>query len=90
MAVGLIPLYGKVVTEKDAIEILAKLNCTVIGKGGILGAEGSTVIVVEGQEKEVEKILKVAEEVRGANISGQKESLEEEIDIGILRMRNNK
>jgi hypothetical protein len=77
MAVGLIPLYGKVITEKDAIEILAKLNCTVIGKGGILGAEGSTVIVVEGLDKEVKKILKVIKEVKGNGISGQKESLKE-------------
>lgn len=77
MAVGLIPLYGKVVTEKDAVEILAKLNCTVIGKGGILGAEGSTVMVVKGLDKEVKKILKIIKEVKGADISGQKESLEE-------------
>lgn len=90
MAVGLIPLYGKVITEKDALEILADIKCTIIGKGGIMGAEGSTVMVVEGLEKEVEKILKAVEEVRGANISGQKESLEKEIDIGIIRMRNNK
>jgi len=77
MAVGLIPLCGKVVTEKDAVEILARINCTVIGKGGILGAEGSTVMVVEGLDKEVEKILKVVKEVKGVGISGQKESLEE-------------
>jgi len=77
MAVGLIPLYGKVITEKDAVEILAKLNCTIIGKGGILGAEGSTVMVVEGLDKEVKKILKITKELKGADISGQKESLEE-------------
>ncbi|MDP2959784.1 MAG: hypothetical protein Q8N71_00035 [candidate division Zixibacteria bacterium] len=77
MAVGLIPLCGKVITEKDAVEILVKVNCTVIGKGGILGAEGSTVMVVEGLDKEVKKILKVIKEVKGADISGQKESLEE-------------
>lgn len=77
MAVGLIPLYGKVITEKNAVEILAKLNCIVIGKGGILGAEGSTVMVVEGLDKEVKKILKIIKEVKGADISGQKESLEE-------------
>jgi len=77
MAVGLIPLYGKVVTEKDAVEILAEVNCTVIGKGGILGAEGSTVMVVEGLDKEAKKILKVIKEVKGTDISGQKESLEE-------------
>jgi len=90
MAVGLIPLYGRVITEKDALEILANIKCTVIGKGGIMGAEGSTIMVVEGLDKEVEKILKAVKEARGANISGQKESLEEEIDIGIIRMRNNK
>jgi len=89
MAVGLIPLYGKIITEKNALEILANIKCTIIGKGGIMGAEGSTIMVVEGLDKEVEKILKAVEEVRGANISGQKESLEEEIDMGI-RMRNNK
>jgi len=77
MAVGLIPLYGKVITEKDALEILAKLNCTVIGKGGILGAEGSTILIVEGLDKEIKKILKVIKEVKGADISGQKESLGE-------------
>jgi hypothetical protein len=39
MTVGLISLGGKVVTEKDAVEIFAEVNYTVIGKGGILGAE---------------------------------------------------
>lgn len=91
MAVGLIQLYGKVITEKDAVELLADVKCTIIGKGCIMGAKGLTVMVVEGLEKEVEKILKTVERVRGANINGQKESLEEEINIGIIkRMRNNK
>lgn len=77
MAVGLVPLYGKVITEKDAAEILAQVDCTVIGKGGILGAEGSTVMVVEGLDKEVMKILEVIKEIKGADISGEKESLKE-------------
>ncbi|MGB9553739.1 MAG: hypothetical protein ACPL7L_05135, partial [bacterium] len=38
MAVGLIPLYGKVITEQKAVELLAKVKCTVIGKGGLCGA----------------------------------------------------
>jgi len=77
MAVGLIPLYGQVITEKDAMEILADVKCTVIGMGGIMGAEGSTVMVIEGSDREVEKILKITKEVKGTDISGQKESLEE-------------
>ena len=42
-----------------------------------MGAEGSTVMVVEGLDKDVKKILKIIKEVKGAGISGQKESLEE-------------
>ena len=87
MAVGLIPLYGKVITEKDAMELLADIKCTIIGKGGIMGAEGSTVMVVEGLDKEVKKILKVTKEVKGTGISGQKDSLEE-CERGILNCKN--
>ena len=64
IAIGLIPLCEKGIIEKDAVEILARVNCTIIGKGGILGAVGSIVGVVEGLDKEVEKILKVVKEVK--------------------------
>jgi hypothetical protein len=77
MAVGLIPLIGKVVTEKDGAEILSHVKCTVIGRGGINGAEGSTVMVVEGEEREVRKLLKIVEDIRGAGISGGETSMEE-------------
>ena len=76
MAVGLIPLVGKVVTEKDAAEILAPVSCTVIGKGGIHGGEGSTVMVVKGEKKPVETILELVEKIKGAKISGEPSSLE--------------
>jgi len=77
MAVGLIPICGKIITEVDAVEILAKVNCTIIGKGGIMGAEGSVVMIIEGVNNEINKILEIIEEIKMANISGQKESLEE-------------
>ena len=77
MAVGLIPLIGKVVTEKDGVEILSHVKCTVIGRGGINGAEGSTVMVVEGEEAEVRKLLKIVDDIRGAGISAEERSMEE-------------
>ena len=76
MAVGLIPLFGKVVTEKDAVEILAPVNCTVIGKGGIHGGDGSTVMVVKGEKEPVETIWELVEKIKGAKISGEPSSLE--------------
>ena len=75
MAVGLIPLTGKIVTEKDAIELLAPVSCTVIGKGGIQGGEGSTVMVVKGEKQPVETILSIMDNVKGAKTSGEPGSL---------------
>ena len=89
MAVGLIPLIGKVVTEKDAAEILCDVRCTVIGRGGIDGAEGSTVMAVQGEEAEVKKLLTIVDDIRGARISGEETSMEE-CDAGDLRCREHK
>lgn len=89
MAVGLIPLIGKVVTEKDAAEILCHVRCTVIGRGGLDGAEGSTVIAVEGEEAEVRKLLTIVGDIRGAGISGEESSMEE-CDAGDPRCREHK
>jgi len=77
MAVGLIPLIGTVVTEKDGAEIVSDVRCTVIGRGGINGAEGSTVMDVEGEEVEVEKLLKIVDDIKGTGISGEESSMEE-------------
>lgn len=77
MAVGLIPFVGRVVTERDAAEILTDVTCTVIGRGGIDRAEGSTVLVAEGEENEVRKLLKLVEEIKGAGTSGEAGSMEE-------------
>jgi hypothetical protein len=77
MAVGLIPLIGKVVTEKEAVEIVSDVRCTVIGRGGIQGAEGSTVMAVDGEEKAIEKLLRAVDEIKGAGISGVESSLDE-------------
>lgn len=77
MAVGLIPIKGEVIDERKAIEILAEVRATVIGMGGILGAEGATTMVVEGDDGEIRKLLEMVKEVKGAGVSGSPGTLEE-------------
>ncbi len=77
MAVGLTPLIGEVVTEKVAIEMLAKVTCIVIAAGGIAGAEGALTMVVEGDAAEVEKTVRIVLAVKGASTSGNATSLTE-------------
>lgn len=48
MACGLLPLAGEVITELDAISMLAPVKSVLIGKGGIQGAEGGSLIQVWG------------------------------------------
>ncbi|MFH1486563.1 MAG: hypothetical protein ABIH46_10870 [Chloroflexota bacterium] len=76
-AVGLIPLSGTVVTETDAVEMLAGVKATVIGAGGVLGAEGSTTLVIEGEPAKVKKAWQLVQSVKGATLSGVAESLVE-------------
>lgn len=77
LPVGLIPFTGKIISEKEAIEILSEVKATIIGKGGILGAEGSVTLVVEGNRDEVEKIVEIVKSIKGASTKGTVESLSE-------------
>ncbi len=74
-AIGLIPLIGEIVTEKEALEGLADVSATVIGAGGIHGAEGSTTLVIDGAESELERIFGIVMEIKGTETSGTPESL---------------
>ena len=75
MAVGLTPLAGQILTETDAIHLLADVDCTIIGMGGIEGAEGAVTLVIEGIQREVEKIFELVVSVKGKTVSGTIESL---------------
>jgi len=77
MPLGIIPLTGIVVTETDAISMLADVKPTVIGAGGILGAEGSTTLIIEGKPVEIKKAWDIISSVKGASLSGQSETLVE-------------
>ncbi|MHA1977777.1 MAG: hypothetical protein ACW98F_15805 [Candidatus Hodarchaeales archaeon] len=76
-AIGLIPLIGEVVTEKEAISSLATVKTTVIAAGGIDGAEGSTTLIIDGSDDEAEKILGIILSIKGAKTSGLPKSLPE-------------
>ncbi len=70
MAAGLTPLTGEVVTEQKALEMIAGVNCTVIGAGGIAGAEGATTMVVEGTPDEVKMAVQAVLRLKGAPLAG--------------------
>lgn len=76
MAVGLVPLHGRLFTELDALETLAGIKATVIGRGGIQGAEGSTVFAVDGPADQVETIWRLVGGLRGTGLSADPDSLE--------------
>jgi hypothetical protein len=57
--VGVMPVSGKVVTELQAVKILAGANATVMGMGGISGAEGSVTLSVKGTAVQLNKLKKI-------------------------------
>jgi hypothetical protein len=75
MAVGLLPVPGIVTTETDAIEMLADVDATVIGSGGIMGAEGATTMVIQGEAEEVKIAWGIINDIKGSEVSGTTESL---------------
>ncbi len=77
MAVGLIPIRGEIFTEIEAIETLAKVRPQIIGRGGIKGAEGGTTFIIDGERKEVLKVFKLVQSLKGSKESGLEGSFEE-------------
>lgn len=75
MAVGVIPIFGKIITEKEAVEILTGVKATVIAAGGICGAEGATTLLVEGDEKQVGQVFELVKALEKTETSGNPESL---------------
>ncbi len=53
--VGLFPIPGIVVTELDSLELLFNVSATHVASGGVGGAEGCAVILIEGTKEDVEE-----------------------------------
>lgn len=86
-APGVVPLPSfKVVTEIQALEILAGVSSTVISAGGIGGSEGARGFVVEGSEEQVKKALSLVLEVRNeppVQVSGKVEAKPNRLPKGL-------
>lgn len=64
--VGLMPVVGAtVITEIEALDILAGVKATHVASGGIGGSEGSVVVVVEGPDEKVRAAFDIWEQVKG-------------------------
>lgn len=77
MACGLFPIYGDVVTELEAIRILADVEVIVISRGGIDGAEGGTIFQAWGDEAQVERLEAAVERCKGRPVGGDPATLVE-------------
>lgn len=64
MSVGYFPVLATVITEIHALEQLG-ITAVPIAAGGVNGAEGSVVLSIQGEEKNVERALQVVESVKG-------------------------
>ncbi len=82
MAVGLVPVPGRIVTELDALTILGFEKRWLIGRGGIAGAEGASTFVLEGEEDAIRNFLTSLQSIKGAEVSGVPESLAECLHCG--------
>jgi hypothetical protein len=66
LKVGLMPVVNAtVVTEIQALHILADVEATHVASGGIGGCEGAVALVVEGTDEAVRKAFEVVEGVKG-------------------------
>lgn len=77
MACGLVPMAGTVITEVDAVRMLAPVEAVLMGKGGICGAEGGSLLQVWGEDKDVDRIWSLAEQCSAYPMSGTAESIPE-------------
>lgn len=62
---AMFPLTGQIVTEIEAMEILAQVKAFQASAGGIGGAEGASWIVWRGDEEKVRKGLEIAKSIQG-------------------------
>ncbi len=77
MSVGLMPIFGQIVTELEATKLLAPVECQIVGRGGVDGAEGGVALMVSGRDDDVESVFRLVLELKGTGTSGAAESLEE-------------
>lgn len=74
-AIALFNLYGKIITEIKAFEVLFGIEAVVIAGSGTQSGEGSRTFVLSGEEDAIEKAWDLCLSMKGAGLSADKESL---------------
>ena len=59
------PIIGTIITEIEALAILAGVDAYLYSAGGVAGAEGSVRMLVEGSDEEVEAALELVQSIKG-------------------------
>jgi hypothetical protein len=65
MAVGLMPVHGKVITELEALKLLGADEAFPIAAGGVEGGEGSVVICAEGTAERMDELMTLITQIKG-------------------------
>jgi hypothetical protein len=58
-------ILGKVVTEIQALALLAGVKATQVAAGGVGGSEGAVVLSIEGEEARVERAFELVKSIKG-------------------------
>jgi hypothetical protein len=65
---GVVSVKGTVITEVEAVNILSGAEATVVGAGGVGGAEGAVVLVAKGEREQITRAAEVLGSVKGATL----------------------
>lgn len=56
---------GKLITEIEALKILANVEAKHVASGGVGGSEGAVVLVAWGEDDDVKKAIEIVESIKG-------------------------
>ncbi len=62
---GMMPLWGDIFTEIEALEVLAGVKATHVASGGISGAEGAVWIAYGGDQEQMSRAHEVLKSIYG-------------------------
>ncbi len=65
LPVGMMPIFGTVITEVEALKLLGADDVFPIGSGGVNGGEGSITLAVIGEK--AEEIFDLVQQVKEKN-----------------------
>jgi hypothetical protein len=61
----MMPVWGEIITEIEAIDILTGLRATHIGSGGVGGAEGGIWLLLDGDASRIDAAAELIDSIQG-------------------------